>query len=69
MLSVDSGGNLRYFSGSGEKTLKGFESLPRNMISSAGASVVTNRFTAMTADRMAKSVVRCDDDEQTSTQK
>ena len=52
MLSVDSGGNMRYVSGSGDKTLRGFEQIPRDMISRAGASVVTDRFTALTADRM-----------------
>ena len=53
MLSVDSGGNFRYYSGTGEKkTMRGFESLPREIIQT-NASILTDRFTSLTADKMA----------------
>ena len=42
-LSVDSGGNFRYFSG--DKNVRAFESLPRTVIqNSNAASIVTDRF-------------------------
>jgi hypothetical protein len=50
MLRVDSGGNFCYSSGSGEKTMTGFEFMPREVIQ-ANASIVTDRFTSITADR------------------
>ena len=53
MLSVDSGGNFRYYSGTGEKkTMRGFEYLPREIIQT-NASILTDRFTSLTADKIA----------------
>ncbi|XP_075160667.1 uncharacterized protein LOC142233590 isoform X2 [Haematobia irritans] len=36
MLSVDAGGNYRYFSGTGDKTTRGYEYFPREMFHTAG---------------------------------
>ncbi|XP_011291247.1 myb-like protein A isoform X2 [Musca domestica] len=36
MLSVDAGGNYRYFSGTGDKTTRGYEYFPREMMQSGG---------------------------------
>ena len=55
MLSVDSGGNFRYYSGTGDKkTMRGFEYLPRKIMQ-ANASIVTDRFTSLTADKLSTS--------------
>ena len=53
MLSVDSGGNFRYYSGTGDKkTMRGFEYLPREVMQT-NASILTDRFTSLTADKLA----------------
>ena len=53
MLSVDAGGNFRYYSGTGDKkTMRGFEYLPREIMQS-NASILTDRFTSLTADKLA----------------
>lgn len=52
MLSVDSGGNFRYFSGPGQKTLRGFENLSREAMAS-NASIVTDKFTSFTAEKLS----------------
>ena len=53
MLSVDSGGNFRYYSGTGDKkTMRGFEYLPKEIIQT-NASILTDRFTSLTADKLA----------------
>ena len=55
MLSVDSGGNFRYYSGTGDKkTMRGFEYLPREIMQT-NASILTDRFTSLTADKIATS--------------
>ncbi|XP_061397545.1 uncharacterized protein LOC133333234, partial [Musca vetustissima] len=36
MLSVDAGGNYRYFSGTGDKTTRGYEYFPREVMQSGG---------------------------------
>ena len=55
MLSVDSGGNFRYYSGTGDKkTMRGFEYLPREIMQT-NASILTDRFTSLTADKIVPS--------------
>lgn len=46
MLSVDSGGNFRYYSGTGDKTMRGYEFFPRESLaaSSLTANTTTNAF-------------------------
>lgn len=55
MLSVDSVGNFRYFSGSGDKARQGFESLPVELLHS-NPGIVTERFTSLTADKIGGGV-------------
>lgn len=38
MLSVDSGGNFRYYSGTGDKSMRGYEFFPRETLQQAGSS-------------------------------
>ena len=53
MLSVDSGGNFRYYSGTGDKkTMRGFEYLPKEVLQT-NASILTDRFTSLTADKLS----------------
>ena len=55
MLSVDSGGNFRYYSGTGDKkTMRGFEYLPKEIMQT-NASILTDRFTSLTADKLSSS--------------
>lgn len=61
MLSVDSGGNFRYYSGpsegsnmNGTRSLRGVESLPREVMAANASTIVADRFTSMTAEKLAK---------------
>ncbi|KAK7791690.1 hypothetical protein R5R35_008711 [Gryllus longicercus] len=38
MLSVDSGGNFRYYSGTGDKSMRGYEFFPRETLQQSGTS-------------------------------
>lgn len=38
MLSVDSGGNFRYYNGTGDKSMRGYEFFPRETLQQAGSS-------------------------------
>jgi hypothetical protein len=64
MLSVDSGGNFRYYSGTGtagigtdSRSLCGMESLPRELMSANASNIVTDRFTSLTADKLGRKCV------------
>ncbi|TRY73919.1 hypothetical protein TCAL_09116 [Tigriopus californicus] len=52
MLSVDSTGNFKYFSGSGERTMRGSESMPMELIHT-NSRIITDKFTSLTAEKIA----------------
>ncbi|XP_063708685.1 uncharacterized protein LOC134837248 [Culicoides brevitarsis] len=54
MLSVDSGGNFRYYSGTGDKSMRGYEFFPRESLalSSLTANTTTNAFLNATSEKI-----------------
>lgn len=54
MLSVDSGGNFRYYSGTGDKSMRGYEFFPRESLaqSSLTASTTTSAFLNATSEKI-----------------
>lgn len=54
ILSVDAGGNFRYFSGTGDKSMRGYEFFPRESLrqSSLAAGSHTNAFLNATSEKM-----------------
>ncbi len=58
-LRVDSGGNFRYSSGAGDRTVTAFEMLPREQVARSNAgTIITDRFAAITADKFGTSATR-----------
>uniref|UniRef100_A0A182T8D9 Uncharacterized protein n=1 Tax=Anopheles maculatus TaxID=74869 RepID=A0A182T8D9_9DIPT len=55
ILSVDSGGNFRYYSGTGDKSMRGYEFFPRESLqqSSINATSTTGAFLNASGERIA----------------
>ena len=61
MMSVDSGGNFRYYSGSessdSSRSLKAVETLSKEIMAAHASHIITDRFTSLTADKLSKKIL------------
>ena len=51
MMSVDSGGNFRYYSGD-NSDLRAVETLSKEVMAANASHIVTDRFTSLTTDKL-----------------
>ena len=52
MMSVDSGGNFRYYSGD-NSDLRAVEKMSKEVMAANASHIVTDRFTSLTSDKLA----------------
>ena len=52
MMSVDSGGNFRYYSGD-NSDLRAVEKMPKEVMSANASHIISDRFTSLTSDKLA----------------
>lgn len=60
MMSVDSGGNFRYYSGESSdpsRSLKAVETLSKEIMATHASHIITDRFTSLTAEKLSKKIL------------